>query len=138
MYSLRLFHDTMPANTKAEPVYGQHMILYGLRGTAYINDEAVAADTAKYCEDVAYISSGDEETVVWRFELLPTAAPFCYMSGDGIKSVLKIARRVRMFDLSPEPSGSSAWTASMITLVPPASTPIPVPAFAACSAVSFM
>jgi len=101
MYSLRLFHDTIPANVKAEPVYGQHMILYVLRGKAYINDELVEADTAKYCEEVAYVAAGDEETVVWRFELLPTADPLCYMSGDGIKSILKIKRRVRMFDLAP-------------------------------------
>lgn len=101
MYSLRLFHDTIPANTKAEPVNGQHMILYVLRGTAIINDETVMADSAKYCEDVAYVSSGNEETVVWRFELLPTASPLFYMTGAGVKSVLKMNRRVRMFDLSP-------------------------------------
>ena len=75
MYSLRLFHDTIPAGVKAEPVYGQHMILYVLRGKAVINDETVEADTAKYCEDVACVCAGDEETVVWRFELLPTCSP---------------------------------------------------------------
>lgn len=100
MYSLRLFHDTIPAGTAAEPVNGQHMILYVLRGSAVINDEAVSADTAKYCEDTAYVEAGSEETVIWRFELLPTCTPPAYMKGNGIKSILKMQRRVRMFELS--------------------------------------
>ena len=101
MYSLRLFHDTVPAATACRPVYGQHMILYVLRGSAYINNELVTSDSAKYCMDTANIMSADEETVIWRFELLPTAAPLCYAEGEGVKSVLKIQRRVRMFDLTP-------------------------------------
>jgi len=101
VYSLRLYHESIPAGVKAEPLYGQHMILYVLKGSALINGEAVPPDEAKYCVDVAQIEAGEEGAVIWRFELIPTAAPFVYLSGDGIESVLKMYRRVRMFDLAP-------------------------------------
>ncbi len=101
MYTLRLYHDFLPAGVEAEPLDTQHAILYVLKGEATINDEVVKADTAKYCMDNIRVTAGDVDTVIWRFELIPTEAPKAYMQGRGIKSVLKILRRVRMFELAP-------------------------------------
>ena len=101
MYSLRLFHDYLPAGADSGPIEVQHAIYYILEGAAEINGEAVAADTAAYAMDAAKVRALDQDTVVWRFELTPTDTPLTYVNGGGASSELKIRRRVRMFDLTP-------------------------------------
>ena len=49
MYTLRLYHDSLPAGAVADPVDTQHAILYVLKGRPIINGKEVPADTAKYC-----------------------------------------------------------------------------------------
>ena len=100
MYSLRLFHDRIPAHTVLEPIEAQHQILYVHSGSAVINDKPVSADEAAYCRDVARVETG-EDAVIWRFQLLRTAAALDYARGEGVKSVLKMDRPVRMFELTP-------------------------------------
>ena len=101
MYSLRLYQDEVGKNTQCCQLETQHTIIYVLRGSAVINGEAVAADAAKYCQDVVNIATGDEDTILWRWELVPTASKAGYLQGSGVKSRLTIGRRVRMFELSP-------------------------------------
>lgn len=101
MYTLRLFHDFIPANTQAQPVDTQHAIVYVLSGGAVINGKHAAPDTAVYCADQVRVASGGEDAVLWRFELTPTADPIAYLKGPGVTSVLKMLRRVRMFELTP-------------------------------------
>lgn len=101
MYTLRLYHDFLPAGVQAEPADTQHAIVYVLKGSARINGEMVGADAAKYCMDQVCVKAEDEDTVLWRFELVPTDAPKAYLSGRGVRSQLKMLRRVRMFELAP-------------------------------------
>ena len=101
MYSLRLYQDEVGKNTQCCQLETQHTIIYVLRGSAVINGEAVAADAAKYCQDVVNIATGDEDTILWRWELVPTASKAGYLQGPGVKSRLTLGRRVRMFELSP-------------------------------------
>mgnify|MGYP005790046799 FL=1 len=75
MYTLRLYHDSLPAGSVAQPVDTQHAILYVLKGAPIINGKPVPADTAKYCMDNIQIEAGEEDAVIWRFELIPTEAP---------------------------------------------------------------
>lgn len=100
MYSLRLFHDSIPAGVEIKPVECQHQIIYVYSGAVTVNDTEVKADAAQYAQDCARITAL-EDSVVWRFQLLRTAEPLAYAEGDGVKSVLKMDRRVRMFDLQP-------------------------------------
>ena len=101
MYTLRLYHDSLPAGAVADPVDTQHAILYVLKGRPIINGKEVPADTAKYCMDNIRIEAGAEDAVIWRFELIPTDAPKAYLTGRGIDSQLKMLRRVRMFEMAP-------------------------------------
>ena len=101
MYSLRLYHDYVPAGVTCKQLKTQHTIVYVLRGSAVINGVPVKADTAHYAVDTAIISAVDEDAVLWRWELVPTSLPDSYLEGEGVSSKLKVARRVRMFELSP-------------------------------------
>ncbi len=100
MYSLRLFHDTIPAGVEIEPICCQHQIIYVHKGKILLNDKELGADTADYAQDCARVEAL-EDSVIWRFQLLRTSAPLDYAKGDGVKSLIKMDRRVRMFDLQP-------------------------------------
>ena len=100
MYSLRLFHDTIPAGVEITPITCQHQILYVFKGRIELNGKELTADTADYAKDLAQVKAL-EDSIVWRFQLLRTAHELDYAKGDGVKSVLKMDRRVRMFDLTP-------------------------------------
>lgn len=100
MYSLRLFQDTIPTGTEIQPIRCQHQIIYVYSGTADVNDFTVTADQAEYVPDCSRIKA-IEDCVIWRFQLLRTSESFSYARGEGVKSILKMDRRVRMFDLQP-------------------------------------
>ena len=101
MYSLRLFHDYLPSGAKLRPIEVQHAIYYVLEGAAEINGKTAAQDTAVYAMDIANIRSPDQDTTLWRFELVPTDAPLVYAESGGACSEMKLRRRVRMFELTP-------------------------------------
>ena len=100
MYSLRLFHDMVPAGIELKPIPCQHQIIYVFQGKITVNEEEVSADEAKYVQDCARIMVW-EDSIIWRFQLLRTSHELDYAQGDGVKSILKMDRRVRMFDLQP-------------------------------------
>jgi len=91
----------VPAGVKLEPIEVQHSILYVLEGAAEINGETIVADTAAYAMDIANIRALDKDTIIWRFELTPDDDPVVYAKGEGVASVLKIRRTVKMFELMP-------------------------------------
>ena len=101
MYSLRLFHDYLPPGVRLQPIEAQHAIYYVLDGAAEINGKTAAKDTAVYTMDIADIRSVNQDTILWRFELVPTEAPLVYAQGNGAYSVMKIRRPIRMFELTP-------------------------------------
>ena len=101
MYSLRLFHDNLPKGADTGQIEVQHAIYYVLKGSAEINGETVAQDTATYAMDAASIKTPEKDAVIWRFELTPTDTPLTYVKSGGAWSVMKIRRRIRMFELTP-------------------------------------
>ena len=101
MYSLRLFHDRLPRGADPGQIEVQHAIYYVLEGSAEINGQKIEKDKAVYAMDIASVKTPEQEAVIWRFELTPTDAPLVFMEGNGVRSELKIRRRVRMFELAP-------------------------------------
>jgi hypothetical protein len=104
MYLEKLFHDTLPANAQAS-VEAQHSFIYVLKGTALINGEPAAEDSAVYAEDMVAAKAGDSGATLLRWELTPKADPLHLLTGDDASSVLRISRQIKMFELVP----TSRW-----------------------------
>lgn len=106
MYTLRLYHDDYPPNTRAaQDLEAQHGIAYLLKGSVAINGLSLRQDSATYYKDVASVESDAQEAVLWRWELVRTEMPNNLARGDGIVSRLRMSRRIRMFELVP----TSKW-----------------------------
>ena len=106
MYTLRLYHDRFTPNAKTlQDLEAQHSIAYVFEGSATVNGQAVAADTAVYSQDTATIEAGPDGAWIWRWELVRTADSNNLALGEGIDSHLRMSRRVRMFELVP----TSKW-----------------------------
>jgi hypothetical protein len=106
MYTLRLYHDHFHANAESIPdLEAQHSIIYIYDGSATINGQPVKKDSAIYCPDVTTIKAGPKGAQVWRWDLVRTSEPNNLAQGEGIKSHLRMSRRIRMFELVP----TSKW-----------------------------
>ena len=102
MYQLQLTEDELSPGTGADPLWTQHAIIYAWKGAADINGERLHVDNAVYVEDQAVIAAGNEGATLWRWEIVPTAQARQRLAGTGVRhSVLKMARRVKMFELVP-------------------------------------
>jgi len=105
-YLLKLFQDEMAPKSEVVPgLEAQHTIFYVYRGWALINGKTVEADTAAYAGDFATIKAGPEGATLWRWELVPENNPIHLLSGKGVSSVLRLSRKVKMFELVP----TSKW-----------------------------
>ena len=106
MYTLRLYQDVFGPHTKVVPdLEAQHGIAYVHTGSATINGEALASDSAVVSRDVMSILAGPEGASIWRWELVRTTASNDLATGEGIESRLCMSRRIRMFELVP----TSKW-----------------------------
>lgn len=102
MYLLKLFHDELASNAEVTPgLETQHTIIYVYKGSAVINGKTVSADSAVYAEDFATIKAGPQGATLWRWELVPETNPIHLVNGKGVSSVLRISRKVKMFELFP-------------------------------------
>ncbi len=105
-YLLKLFHDELAPNSEVTPgLESQHTITYVWKGSATVNGELIEADSAVYSEDFAAIKAGPEGAVLWRWELVPEGDPLHLLPGKGVNSILRMARKIRMFELVP----TSKW-----------------------------
>ena len=105
-YLLKLYHDEFSADVELKPgLEAQHSIIYVWKGSAVINGENFEADTATYVEDFARIKTGSKGAILWRWELVPETDPIHLLDGEGISSILRMSRRVKMFELVP----TSKW-----------------------------
>jgi len=105
-YLFKLFHDVLAPNAEVTPgLESQHTITYVWKGSAVVNGKPVEADSAVYSEDFAAIKAGPEGAVLWRWELAPENDPVHLLQGDGVNSILRISRKVKMFELVP----TSKW-----------------------------
>jgi len=106
MYLLRLFHDELSPSSEVVPgLEAQHTIIYLWKGSAIINGRMLAADSAVYIEDFAAIKAGIEGAVLWRWELAGKTAPIHLLKGGGINSIMRMNRKIKMFELVP----TSKW-----------------------------
>jgi hypothetical protein len=102
MYTLRLYHDSYaPGSVTDEDLEAQHSIAYVLDGSATINGQALGADEALYCKDNSAVEAGPDGAIIWRWELVRTEEANNLAWGDGVTSRLRMARRIRMFELVP-------------------------------------
>ncbi|MFC1861085.1 hypothetical protein ACFLYL_02240, partial [Chloroflexota bacterium] len=83
----------------------QHTIIYVWKGSAIINGETVETDNAVYHEDFAAIKAGTEGAVLWRWELVPDCDPIHLPKGERVNSILRMSRKVKMYELVP----TSKW-----------------------------
>lgn len=104
MYLEKLFQDTLPANSQAS-VEAPHSFIYMWKGSATINGELVAEDSAVYAEDIVAVKSGADGATLLRWELAPQEDPTHLLLGEDAGSVLRMSRHIRMFALVP----TSRW-----------------------------
>ncbi len=105
-YLLKLFHDQLAADIEVNPgLVTQHSIIYVWKGSVIINGREVEADSAVYIEDFASIKASPGGVYLWRWELISESAPIHLLKGEGIESVLRKSRQVKMFELVP----TSKW-----------------------------
>ena len=105
-YLLKLFHDELKPNSEVVPgVEAQRSIIYAYKGSANINDKTLEEDKVVYVEDFAAISAGSTGVALWRWELVPETDPVHLLIGKGVKSVLRLSRKIKMFELVP----TSKW-----------------------------
>jgi len=112
MYLLKLFHDNLPPNSEVM-LQAQHSMIYVWKGSATINDNAVAADSAVYAADVVAVKAGAKGAVLWRWELVPKTDPLHLLNGKGVSSLLRVSRKVKMFELVP----TSKWLLRLDTII---------------------
>lgn len=106
MYTLRLYQDRFSPNTRCVPdMEAQHSFLYACEGSVTVNGQLVPRDTAMYNPDVVSVEAGPDGAWVWRWELVRTSEPNNLAQGQGIKSRLRMSRRIRMLELVP----TSKW-----------------------------
>ncbi len=106
MYTLRLYQDHFGPNTKTiQDLEAQHMIIYIYEGSIIVNGKLVKRDMAIYSPDVTSIEAGPNGAQVWRWDLVRTSEPNNLARGEGVKSHLRMSRRIRMFELVP----TSKW-----------------------------
>ena len=106
MYTLRLYEDRFaPGAKSSRDLEAQHSIAYVYEGSITVNGQVLKKDMAAYSKDIATVEAGLSGARVWRWELVRTVSPNNLAQGDGITSHLRMARRVRMFELVP----TSKW-----------------------------
>lgn len=104
MYLEKLFQDTLPANAHAS-VEAQHSFIYLWKGSATINGDSVAEDSAIYAEEIVDVEAGESGAILLRWELAPKEDSLHLLAGDGVASVLRMSRQLKMFEMVP----TSRW-----------------------------
>lgn len=104
MYLLKLFHDSLPPHAESL-LLAQHSIIYAWKGAAMVNGAALERDAAIYAEDVVAVKACADGATLWRWELVPASDPLHLLNVPGGSSSLRMARRVKMFELVP----TSKW-----------------------------
>jgi hypothetical protein len=114
MYTLRLYEDRFAPGAKSlVDLEAQHSIVYVYQGSLAVNGQALQRDTAAYSKDVTTIEVAPGGALSWRWELVRTVEPNNLAQGEGIRSRLRMSRRVRMFELVP----TSKWLFRLDSIV---------------------
>jgi len=103
MYALKLYHDFFEPNAATdEDINAQHSICFVREGEVEFNGKKAESDTATYTQEPTSVKAGSSGAIVWRWEMEREDSPINLTKGDGVKSKLKMARTIRMFELYPK------------------------------------
>jgi hypothetical protein len=92
-FALNFYHDQIaPGGSTAATLAPAHRLLYVRHGRAVINERAMSADEAIYCDGPLALKSAGEWSQLWRWELAPPNAPPLLHQGTGVLSRLRMAR----------------------------------------------
>jgi hypothetical protein len=106
MYTLNKWADVLAAGASSIPaIHAQHSLVYVATGSASINGEECTSDTAVHVEDSLEVRAGGAGATLWRWGLMPAGGSMGQLAGDGVLSVLRMSRRVKMFEMVP----TSKW-----------------------------
>ena len=106
MYTLRLYEDRFAQGARSlVDLEAQHSMVYVYQGSLAVNGQVLQKDMSVYSKDVTTIEVGPGGSLSWRWELVRTVEPNNVAQGEGIRSRLRMSRRVRMFELVP----TSKW-----------------------------
>jgi len=92
-FALNFYHDQIAADgASASPLAPAHRLLYVRHGRVVLNDQAMNADAAIYCDGPLALKSAGEWSEIWRWELAaPNAVPLL-LAGEGTLSRLRMSR----------------------------------------------
>lgn len=114
MYQLRLFHDEFaPGSGHASTGPAPHTISYVFRGAATVAGTKLDEAGAIYFGEHGPVEAGPDGATIWRWELVDRTAPFGIAVAPGVRSTLKMARDVKMFELVP----TSKWLFRLDTII---------------------
>lgn len=106
MFTLRQYQDCFAAGAATEQdLEAQHGLVYVYRGSATVNGQSLQEDMGVYYRDMATITAGPTGAVLWRWELVRTSDSNNIARGEGVRSHLRMSRRIRMLELVP----TSKW-----------------------------
>jgi hypothetical protein len=106
MYELRLFNDVFEADAVASSVRpAPHTINYVFQGSAEVDGQGLDEGSAAYGADSVSVRAGAGGATLWRWELVRSDEPLGVVRAEGVESVLRMARKVKMFELVP----TSKW-----------------------------
>lgn len=106
MYALNKWADKLEPHASNVPaILAQHSCIYVAQGSATINGESVGAESGIYVEDALEVRAGSDGAVLWRWGIMPDGCGIGLLHGEGVASVLRMSRRVKMFEMVP----TSKW-----------------------------
>jgi hypothetical protein len=92
-FALKFYHDQIDASgSSSSPLPPAHRLLYVRHGDVVINGQALASDTAMYCDAPLTLKSAGEWAQVWRWELAPPNLDPALLDGVGVLSGLRMSR----------------------------------------------
>jgi hypothetical protein len=83
----------------------QHSMIYVASGAATINGVELAQGSACYCEDFLTVKAGLDGAELWRWGIVRDGAGLGLLEGEGVCSLLRMRRTIKMFELVP----TSKW-----------------------------
>lgn len=101
MYSLKLYHETLAPGAKMDYIASQHTLYYVFDGSVTVNGNEMKKDEASYFPDYIDVKAGPQGATIWRWELERTDKAPDIGSGDGVDSIMRMAREPQMFRLLP-------------------------------------
>jgi hypothetical protein len=105
-FQLRLFHDHYEPGAVSKAVRpAPHSMFYLFKGNASVGDSALGEAEAGYFRDHTPVEAGAVGATVWRWELVDRNEPLGVIDAAGVRSALRMARDVKMFELEP----ASRW-----------------------------